>query len=185
MTKLIILDRDGVINHDSDLFIKSPQEWYPIPGSPKAIADLNFAGWKVAVATNQSGIARGLFSERDLNEIHDKMKNTLAMYNATVDFLVWCPHGPSDNCECRKPRPGLYRQIAGHFQTPLENVPVIGDSVRDLEAAIAVGARPILVKTGKGLISMSKRCLPSSTEVYPNLAFAVKTILSTTHEQSP
>jgi D-glycero-D-manno-heptose 1,7-bisphosphate phosphatase len=177
--KIVILDRDGVINHDSDFYIKSPDDWLPIPGSLQAIAALNAAGWTVSVATNQSGIARGLFDQVALNAIHDKMNNALSQHQAVIDYLVWCPHGPSDKCDCRKPATGLYRRIAAYFECSLIDVPVIGDSCRDLEAAIAVGARPILVTTGKGSRFLATGQLPSGTIVYPDLQSAVASLLAT------
>lgn len=172
--KLIILDRDGVINEDSDEYIKSPREFVPLPGSLEAIARLNRAGWTVAVATNQSGIARGFYDERVLVAMHEKLARLLAEREGHVDYIAWCPHGPGDACVCRKPLPGLLNEIANHFQTGLKNVPVIGDSLRDLQAARAVGARPILVLTGKG----EKTVKTGSPElegvaVYPDLAAAV------------
>jgi len=146
----VILDRDGVINEDSDDYIKSPEEWIPIPGSLEAIARLNHAGYSVAIATNQSGIARGLFDEQILNAMHQKLHRELARLGAHVELIAWCPHGPDDGCDCRKPAPGLYHQISRRWNQPLEGMPIIGDSLRDLQAARAVGALPILVRTGKG-----------------------------------
>lgn len=175
--KLIILDRDGVINEDSDDYIKSPEEWIPIPGSIEAISTLNSAGWKVAVATNQSGIARGLFDAYGLDLIHKSMYQHFERCNAKIDYLVWCPHGPSDCCTCRKPKPGLYKNIASFFNCSLINVPVVGDSVRDLEAAVAVGAQPFLVKTGKGQRSLASGRLPIKTFVYSDLQAVVNSIL--------
>ncbi|MCP4043014.1 MAG: D-glycero-beta-D-manno-heptose 1,7-bisphosphate 7-phosphatase, partial [Gammaproteobacteria bacterium] len=148
--KLIILDRDGVINKDSHNFVKSPDEWQPIPGSLEAIARLNQAGYQVIVATNQSGLGRGLFTIEDLNQIHDKMVLQLATQGGTIEAIFFCPHTPKDNCECRKPKPGLLLDIAASLRIPLTGVPVIGDSKRDLKAAEAAGAHPILVRTGKG-----------------------------------
>ena len=147
---LVILDRDGVINQDSDHFIKSPDEWIPLAGSLEAIHDLNSHGFTVAVATNQSGISRGLFTEKVLHSMHDKMEMLLKEVGAHVDSIHFCPHGPQDNCLCRKPHPGLYIQIAEKFATDLKKAFVIGDSFRDLQAAIEVGAQPLLVETGKG-----------------------------------
>ncbi len=147
---LVILDRDGVINYDSDEFIKSAQEWLPLPGSIESIATLSRAGYTIAVATNQSGIARGLFDENAVAAMHDKLRELVAEAGGRVDHIVVCPHGPDDNCDCRKPMPGLYLQIAEHFGVGLEGVPVIGDSLRDLEAAVAAGAQPMLVRTGYG-----------------------------------
>ena len=176
--KLIILDRDGVINEDSDDFIKSPEEWIPIQGSPEAISLLNRAGWIVAVATNQSGVGRGLFDLATLDSIHTKMLSVISRYQASIDYLAWCPHSPDDGCHCRKPRPGLYKEISTHFKIELDQIPVIGDSKRDLEAAVAVGARPILVLSGKGKRTLREGNLPLGTEVFRNLNHAVLSILN-------
>ncbi len=148
--RLVILDRDGVINHDSDEFIKCADEWQPIDGSIEAIARLTNAGYTVAVASNQSGIGRGLLDLVALSAIHKKMRRQVTATGGSIDHIVFCPHLPDDGCDCRKPLPGLLRQIAEHYGTMLDNVPVIGDSLRDLEAAVAAGARPILVRTGNG-----------------------------------
>ena len=150
MSHYVILDRDGVINQDSDDYIKSPEEWIPIEGSLEAVSRLKHAGYHVAIATNQSGIGRGLYSLSTLNAIHQKMHQMLAQLGAHIDFIAFCPHVDADHCSCRKPLPGLYQRIADRWKIKLNDVPVIGDSRRDLEAALAVQARPILVKTGKG-----------------------------------
>ncbi len=150
MKKLIILDRDGVINHDSDDYIKSPQEWQPIDGSLEAIARLNHAGYRVVVATNQSGIARKLFSIDTLIEMHNKMLRLTEEVGGHIEAIFFCPHAPKDDCDCRKPKPGMYIDISKRFHVPLHDLPVIGDSLRDLQAAAAVKAQPFLVKTGKG-----------------------------------
>ncbi len=147
---LIILDRDGVINRDSREFVKAPEEWIPLPGSIEAIAELSRAGYTVTVASNQSGLARGLFDRRALRAMHRKFRKLAAAKGGHVDRIVVCPHGPDDGCECRKPRPGLLRRLARYYDTELTGVPVIGDSPRDLQAAAAAGARPILVRTGNG-----------------------------------
>ncbi len=146
----VILDRDGVINADSDAYIKSVAEWQPLPGSLEAMARLSRAGWRVVVCTNQSGIARGLFSEATLDAIHAELRARVAALGGVVDGIFHCPHGPGDDCDCRKPRPGLLLRAAETLGFDLQNVPVIGDSQRDLDAARAVAARPILVLTGKG-----------------------------------
>ena len=178
MTKLIILDRDGVINQDSDDYIKSPEEFVPLPGSLDAIARLKQAGWTVAVATNQSGIGRGYYDEATLAAMHDKLARLLRAKGAAVDYIAWCPHTPDDDCDCRKPKTGLYDRIAEHFHVALEGIPVIGDSFRDLQAALAVGARPILVRTGKG-----ERTLQTHADeldgipVHADLAAAVDSLL--------
>ncbi len=147
---MVILDRDGVINQDSDDFIKSPEEWVPIPGSLEAIARLNHAGLLVTVATNQSGIGRELFTVDTLNQIHAKFQHALARVGGHVDGIFFCPHKPDDACECRKPKPGLLNAISERFAIPLSTVPFIGDTKRDVEAALAAGALPTLVRTGKG-----------------------------------
>ncbi len=148
--KFIILDRDGVINQDSDEFVKSPEEFIPIEGSLAAIARLKQAGFGVVVATNQSGLARGLFDLDTLHRIHDKLQRLLQNEGAHLDGIFFCPHGPDDHCHCRKPKPGLYTDIAERFNIDLSDTIVVGDSYRDLQAALAVGAQPVLVKTGKG-----------------------------------
>lgn len=168
--KLIILDRDGVINEDSDAFIKSPGEWIPIPGSLDAIARLNQAGYQVAVASNQSGLARGLFDVNALEQIHKKFLGLVADKGGEILMIRYCPHGPDDNCDCRKPRPGLLRDIANEAQVSLQNVPVVGDSLRDLQSAVAVGASPILVRTGKGEKTLAVGDLPDGTLIYPDLS---------------
>ncbi|RCX32837.1 D-glycero-beta-D-manno-heptose 1,7-bisphosphate 7-phosphatase [Thioalbus denitrificans] len=176
--KLIILDRDGVINEDSDAYIKSPEEWVPIPGSLEAIARLNRAGWTVAVATNQSGVGRGLYDRATLDRIHARMNAALAAAGGRVDALYYCPHTPEDHCTCRKPLPGLLESIARHYGVSLAGVPAIGDSLRDLQAAVAVDARPILVRTGKGEQTLTNPDLPPGTPVYPDLAAAVTGLLN-------
>jgi D-glycero-D-manno-heptose 1,7-bisphosphate phosphatase len=180
--KLVILDRDGVINQDSDAYIKSPEEWIPIPGSPEAIARLNRAGYRVVVATNQSGIARGYFDLEILEAIHGKMEQTLKAAGGAVDGIFFCPHGPDDNCDCRKPKPGLLQQIADTYGLELNGVPVIGDSLRDLQSADAVGAKGILVRTGKGRKTARDPQLDPSVSIYNNLAEAVDALLKEDRE---
>ncbi len=148
--RYILLDRDGVINEDSDAFIKSPEEWLPVEGSLEAIALLTSHGYKVIVVTNQSGIARGLFDEIMLAKIHAKMNALVEEKGGLITAIYYCPHGPDSACDCRKPKPGLLKSFAQDFNADLSGIPVIGDSLRDLQAAEAVGAEPILVKTGKG-----------------------------------
>ena len=172
--KLVILARDGVINFDSDQFIKSPEEWKPIPGSLAAIARLNQQGYRVVVATNQSGIGRGLFGMDMLNAIHDKMLKAAAQAGARIDAVFFCPHTNSDNCNCRKPKSGLLHEIATRYNTELSGVPVIGDALRDLQAAAAAGAQPILVMTGKGVKTASDPALPPETLMFADLAAAVE-----------
>ena len=176
--RLIILDRDGVINHDSDNYIKSPEEFVPIDGSLEAIARLNQAGWQVAVATNQSGIARGYYDLATLARIHDKLARLLAEAGGRVHGVFFCPHGPDDGCTCRKPAPGLLEEIGRRFQVSLAGVPVVGDSLRDLEAARAVGARPILVETGKGPRTLARGEGLDGVTVYRDLAAAVDALLA-------
>lgn len=154
--KLVVIDRDGVINKDSPAYIKSSDEWHPIAGSLEAIALLNQAGFTVAVATNQSGIARGLYTEESLQAIHEKMHLATQNKGGKIDSLFYCPHGPEDNCPCRKPKPGLLEQIAEHYGVSLEDVPYVGDSYRDLEAAMNAGAKPVLVLTGNGHQTLAK-----------------------------
>jgi D-glycero-D-manno-heptose 1,7-bisphosphate phosphatase len=148
--RYILLDRDGVINHDSDTFIKSPDEWLPIEGSLEAIALLNTQGYQVIVVTNQSGVARGLFDEAMLEKIHAKMRRLVSEKGGDITAVYYCPHGADSACECRKPKAGLLKAFAADFNADLTTVSVIGDSLRDLQAAETVGAQPILVKTGKG-----------------------------------
>ena len=178
--KLIILDRDGVINQDSDNFIKSVDEFIPLPGSLEAIAQLSQAGYRVTIATNQSGVARGYYDIATLNAMHDKLRRLLGNLGAGVEMIAFCPHGPDDNCECRKPRPGMYREIAKRFEIDLDGVPVIGDSLRDLQAARAVGARPILVRTGKGERTLAKGEGLEGVPVYDDLSAAVAALLEET-----
>ncbi len=150
MSPLIILDRDGVINEDSDNYVRSPEEFIPIPGSLQAIAQLKNSGFIVVIASNQSGIARGYFTEETLHSMHEKLKRLLSDFSVSLDGIFYCPHGPDDHCECRKPKPGLIFQIQEHLNASLENAIFIGDSLRDIQAARAAGIRPLLVRTGKG-----------------------------------
>lgn len=178
--KLLVLDRDGVINVDSDAFVKSVEEWVPIPGSLEAIARLHQAGWTIAVATNQSGLARGLFDASTLSDMHFAMQQQVMALDGRIDLIVHCPHGSDDGCDCRKPKPGLFRTIARHFRLPdLKGVPVVGDSLRDLEAGIAVGCTPYLVRTGKGLRTLEKP-LPEGTIVFDDLAAFAEHLLQDT-----
>ena len=176
--KLIILDRDGVVNRDSEQFIKSPDEWRPIPGSLEAIARLNHAGFRVVIATNQSGIGRGLFEMATLNAIHEKMHKALALVGGRIDALFYCPHTADAGCECRKPRTGMLKEIGVRFGVDLAGVPCIGDSRRDLEAADAVGGQPILVLTGKGEKTLREGDFPKNTVIFPDLAFAASALLA-------
>ena len=174
--KLVILDRDGVINYDSEHFVKSVAEWKAIPGSLEAIAKLNQAGYKVVVATNQSGIGRGLFDMDTLNAIHNKMHQAVKDLGGRIDAVFYCPHPADSSCNCRKPRPGMFERIGGCFNVDLKGIPAIGDSLRDLVAAAAVGAAPMLVLTGKGEKTQTEK-LPEGTLIFINLAAAVEHIL--------
>jgi D-glycero-D-manno-heptose 1,7-bisphosphate phosphatase len=175
--KLIILDRDGVINFDSDQFIKSPDEWRPIPGSLEAIARLTREGWRVVVATNQSGLARGLFEMATLNAIHAKMHKAVAQAGGRIEAVFYCPHAADMNCDCRKPKSGLFDEIASRYGRDLHGVPAVGDSLRDLQAAASVGARPLLVRTGKGEKTLAAGGLPEDTPVFADLNEVVDYLL--------
>lgn len=171
--KLIILDRDGVINHDSDNYIKSVDEWQPIKGSIPAIAKLYQHGYKIVIITNQSGIARSFYNIDTLYSMHDKFRRLLKKNGGKVDAIFFCPHGPTDNCDCRKPKIGLYKKIESLFPVNFENIFSVGDSYRDLEAAMAMGSKPILVKTGKGkdtLINNQHLIDQNEIPVFENLA---------------
>ena len=175
--KLIILDRDGVINYDSDEYIKSAEEWKAIPGSLDAIARLHHAGYHVVVASNQAGIARGKFDIDALNGIHQKMHTHLAQYGGVINAVFFCPHGPDDDCQCRKPKPGLLQEVARRLRTTLNGVFVVGDKRSDLEAATAAGAVPVLVKTGYGQSVVDAGEVPTGVEVYNDLADFVDALL--------
>ncbi len=175
--KLIILDRDGVINYDSDQFIKSPEEWKPLPGSLEAIARLTQAGYRVVVATNQSGVGRGLFDMPTLNAIHEKMHKACAQVGARIDAVFFCPHAADAGCGCRKPKSGMIAEIAERYSMDLKGVPSVGDSLRDLEASVRLGAQPILVLTGKGQKTQATGGLPEGTLIYPDLAAVVATLV--------
>ncbi|MBL8448696.1 MAG: D-glycero-beta-D-manno-heptose 1,7-bisphosphate 7-phosphatase [Dechloromonas sp.] len=176
-TKLVILDRDGVINVDSPNYIKSPEEWKPIPGSLEAIARLNQAGYRVVVATNQSGVGRGLFDMDTLNAIHEKMHKALFAAGGRVDAIFYCPHGADSACECRKPKAGMFRRISDTLNVNLKGVPAVGDSLRDLQACSILGCQPILVLTGKGQKTSSEGQLPEGTLEFANLATVVDWLL--------
>ena len=175
---LLILDRDGVINFDSDYYIKSPDEWIPIPGSLEAIALLNQSGFRIVLATNQSGIARGLFDMATLNTIHDKMHRALGQFGGRIDAMFYCPHTADANCGCRKPKSGMFEDIGRRFATDLKGVPSVGDSMRDLQAGVPLGVQPILVRTGKGEATLAKGGLPEGTWVCADLADAAQRIIT-------
>jgi D-glycero-D-manno-heptose 1,7-bisphosphate phosphatase len=182
--KLVILDRDGTINADRDDFVKSPEEWEPLPGALEAIAKLNHAGWHVVLATNQSGLGRGLFDMASLNAMHGKMNRLLAAQGGRVDAVFFCPHQASEGCACRKPQPGLFLQIGERFGADLKGVPVVGDSMRDLQAAVAAGCAPHMVLTGKGAALRDQPLspeVPSGTVVHEDLAGFAAYFLA--HEQ--
>jgi len=153
--RLVILDRDGVINEDSPDYIRSVAQWRPIPGSLEAITRLNQAGFQVAVASNQSAIGRGLIDISTLEAIHAQMQHRLAQLGGRIDAIFYCPHHPNDHCDCRKPKPGLYQAIGRHFGYPLQGVPMVGDSLRDIQAARAVQGLPVLVLTGNGIATQT------------------------------
>ena len=176
--KFIILDRDGVINEDSDDYVKSAEEWYPIPGSLEAIAKLKKADYTVVIATNQSGIGRGLFGFEEFEEMCEKMDVMLDQVGGYIDGIFLCPHTPEDDCDCRKPLPGMFEQIAGEFDIDLTGVPVAGDSLRDLQAGQAVGCVPYLVKTGKGERTIAKGEGLEGVVIFEDLAEFVESILS-------
>ena len=178
MKRLVILDRDGVINLDSAKFIKNPAEWKPIPGSLDAIARLNQAGFNVVVATNQSGVARRLFDMATLNSINDKMLEMVFQAGGRIDAVFYCPHAAEQECACRKPNSGLFLEIAQRYNVSLGGVPAVGDSLRDLQAAEAVGAQPMLVLTGKGEKTQKENELPEGTLVFADLTEAVKYIIA-------
>ncbi|MGB1799333.1 MAG: D-glycero-beta-D-manno-heptose 1,7-bisphosphate 7-phosphatase [Gammaproteobacteria bacterium] len=167
---LIILDRDGVINEDSDDYIKSPNEWHPIEGSLQAIGSLTKNGYQVVIATNQSGIGRKLFTIDDLNAIHSKMKSHLAQYGGIIDAIFFCPSTPRENCECRKPKPGMYFDISERLRTPLNKVYCIGDKMTDVKAAQSAGGKPVLVRTGKGQSEIDQGLVPKGIPIYDSLA---------------
>ena len=178
--RLLILDRDGVINRDSTEFVKNVDEFVPLPGSIDAIAKLCTAGYTIAVASNQSGLARGLFDRKALNSMHRKLRRLVAVAGGRIDRIVVCPHGPDDSCRCRKPAPGLLLQLGRHYGVSLAGVPVVGDSLRDLQAALAAGARPILVRTGNGLRTEAALPAPlAGVEIYDDLSAAADALLQT------
>ena len=176
---LVMMDRDGVINEDSGEFIKSVAEWRPIAGSLEAIAALHRAGWRVAVVTNQSGVGRGFYDEATLGEIHEHMHERVRAAGGELAGVYYCPHLPEDGCECRKPKPGLFRALERELGVSVEGAPYIGDRVSDIAAAEAVGARPILVRTGTGAATealLGARRVP----VFDDLAAAARSLLAET-----
>ena len=180
--KLVVLDRDGVINVDSDAFIKSPDEWVTIPGSLEAIARLNQAGYRVAIASNQSGIGRGLFDMAALNAMHEKMNRTAAAVGGRIDAVFFCPHTQEDECECRKPKPGMLQQIVERFEIDPADTPMVGDSLRDLQAGAALGFALHLVLTGKGRKTLAEGNLPPNTKVHDDLRTFALDFLAAHHD---
>ncbi|MBA3696936.1 MAG: D-glycero-beta-D-manno-heptose 1,7-bisphosphate 7-phosphatase [Methylotenera sp.] len=181
--KLVILDRDGVLNQDSANFIKTPNEWIPIPGSLEAVALLNQSGFRIVVATNQSGVSRGLFDMATLNSIHDKMHREMAQVGGRTDAVFYCPHAADDHCSCRKPKTGMIEDIGKRFSVELSEVPAVGDSLRDLQAFANAGCQPILVRTGKGeetlaaAEKLADKALPANTWICTDLADAAQRII--------
>lgn len=175
--RLIVLDRDGVINEDSYDYIRSPDEWIPLPGSLAAIAALGRLGYRVYVATNQSGIARGLYTHDTLNEIHDKMLAAVREAGGDLEGIFYCPHGPEDDCDCRKPQPGLLHRIEQASGLSLAGCPYVGDKLADLEVARAVDARPILVRTGYGEQTLAALSSTADIEVFADLAAYVESLV--------
>jgi D-glycero-D-manno-heptose 1,7-bisphosphate phosphatase len=180
--KLVVLDRDGVINVDSDAFIKSPDEWVAIPGSLEAIARLNQAGYRVAIASNQSGIGRGLFDMAALNAMHEKMNRAAAAVGGRIDAVFFCPHTQEDECECRKPKPGMLQQIVERFEIDPADTPMVGDSLRDLQAGAALGFELHLVLTGKGRKTLAAGNLPPNTKVHDDLRTFALDFLAAHHD---
>ena len=177
--RLVILDRDGVINHDSDAFVKSPSEWLPIDGSIEAIAELSNAGFTVAVATNQSGVGRKLIDLPTLEAIHKKMRRAVTDAGGDLGRIVFCPHHPDDDCDCRKPNPGLFNKLARQYGVPINGVAMVGDSERDIVAANAVSGRPILVLTGNGQNTAAILAEKNEeVETYPDLQAAAKQLIA-------
>ena len=181
-SKLVILDRDGVINEDRDDYVKSVDEWIPLPGSLEAIALLNQAGYQIALATNQTGLSRGYFTIIDLHALHSKMEALLKPLGGHIDGIFFCPHQDSHQCDCRKPAPGMMKEIALRYKRldstkPLTGVPIVGDSLRDLQAGVALGASPHLVLTGKGEKTLAKGGLPEDTQIHADLLAFASTLL--------
>lgn len=179
--KLVILDRDGTVNEDSTDYVKSADEWTPLPGALEAIARLNHAGWHVVIASNQSGLGRGLFDVATLNAMHDKMHQMLAKFGGRVDAVFYCPHAPEDRCHCRKPEPGLFEQIGERYGIELKGVPMVGDTLNDAIGALAAGCEPHLVLTGKGEALRGRQLpehFPKETQVHADLGAFVEFLLA-------
>jgi D-glycero-D-manno-heptose 1,7-bisphosphate phosphatase len=179
MKKYIILDRDGVINFDSDYYIKNPDEWIAIPGSLAAMADLNRAGYKILVVTNQSGVARGHYTLATLEKIHEKFKNELRDAGGEVEEIYFCPHHPDEKCPCRKPQPGLFYEIQKKYQLDFSEIYFIGDNLSDVQVAKKVGCIPLFVLTGKGAKMLQENPELNSVKIFSDLAEAVKFVIGT------
>ena len=180
--KLVILDRDGTINEDRDDHVKSADEWVPVPGALEAIARLNHAGWHTVIASNQSGLARGLFDMAALNAIHARMNRELAEVGGRIDAIFFCPHTAEDQCDCRKPKPGMLQQIIDRFEIDPEDTPVVGDSLRDLQAGATLGFPVHLVLTGKGEKTLAAGDLPPGTKVHKDLRTFALDFLAEAHD---
>ena len=178
MIKLIVLDRDGVINQDLARPIASPDEWTPIPGSLEAIARLTQAGWHLAVATNQSGIGRGLIDLDTLHAIHQRMHEKVNQAGGRIDVVAFCPHSDSSHCDCRKPAPGMLYTISERLDIDLSSVVVVGDSLRDMQAAMATAARPVIVRTGKGQATLDSNKGLEHIPAYDDLGSYVDALLT-------
>ncbi|GLS04159.1 D,D-heptose 1,7-bisphosphate phosphatase [Chitiniphilus shinanonensis] len=184
--KLLILDRDGVINEDRPDFVKSPEEWVPIPGSLEAVSELSRAGYLLVLATNQSAIGRGIIDMAVLNAIHAKLHRAVAELGGHIDAIFFCPHAPDAGCACRKPAPGMVLDIAKRFHVPPADCLMVGDSLRDLQAVAAAGGKPLLVRTGNGARTEAKGDLPAGTQVFDNLAAVAQWLLKPrTHPDAP
>lgn len=175
--KMVILDRDGVINHEADDDVTTVDGWDPIPGSIEAINRLKKAGYLVTIASNHSGIARGIYGEKELVEMNEKMQRLLSVRGASIDGIFYCPHGPEANCICRKPKPGLLFQIAKQFDIDLSQTPMVGDNISDIQAAKMANAKPVLVRTGKGEYVMQHFPEALDVPVYDDLAHFVRETL--------
>jgi D-glycero-D-manno-heptose 1,7-bisphosphate phosphatase len=178
--KLILVDRDGVINFDAEDHIKSEAEWRAIPGSLQAIGRLSRAGWRIVIITNQSGLALGKFTVEHLNAIHQKMIAHLSQFGGVIDAIFFCPHGPDDGCDCRKPKPGMFLDLSRRMRVPLDGVMYVCDKLSDIEAALAAGATPVLVRTGKGRKTIESGGLPGDVPVYDDLSAVADALLEET-----
>jgi len=178
--RLVMVDRDGVINEDSDAYIKSVAEWRPIAGSLEAIGALTRGGYRVAVVTNQSGVGRGLLDEAALAAIHEHMLAAVRAAGGELAGIYYCPHTPDANCDCRKPRPGLFKKLESELGLSVRDAPYIGDKLSDVEAAEAVGARPILVRTGRGLAA-ERKAVARGVAVFDDLSSAASSLLAQSH----